>query len=161
MRIYIQQLQINQDNYITEHYLSHGESLYYVTDEDCTWDYYVRASDKDDAIAQVQESYPLAQIKTLTPTSAPMSTFIHYCAVNDVNGNPQRCYVLHDEDQTPIAVWDEGYMGSDAVPGVWRKAAYNARRVKCSETKYRKLLKTLPSPRHAYEVVGYSHLQYI
>lgn len=32
----------------------------------------------------------------------------HFCAANDVNGNPQRCYVLVDEDGRNLAAWDEG-----------------------------------------------------
>jgi hypothetical protein len=59
-----------------------------------------------------------------------MAQFIHYCAQNDRNGNPQRCYVLLDpDDNTPIAAWNEGYYGHDAVPGVWRRDAYHAERI--------------------------------
>ncbi len=88
-----------------------------------------------------------------------MSTFTHHCAPNDYYGNPRRCYVLHDEDQTPIAAWDEGYNGHHAVPGIWRDAAYNAPRVNCTAAEYRELIKTLPSPDYAHEVKGYSHLR--
>jgi hypothetical protein len=46
-----------------------------------------------------------------------MAQFIHYCAQNDRNGNPQRCFVLLDpDDGNPIAAWNEGYYGHDAVP---------------------------------------------
>lgn len=88
-----------------------------------------------------------------------MADIVHYCASNDVNGNPQRCYVLTDLDGQPVAVWDEGYLGSHAVPGWWRETAYNAPRISCSVTKYRKLLRTLPSPAYAHDVPGYSHLR--
>lgn len=82
----------------------------------------------------------------------------HFCASNDINGNPQRCYVLVDEAGQSLAVWDEGYKGSDAVPGIWRKEAYNALHSKVSVRNYKKLLKTLPSPDYASDVVGYSDL---
>lgn len=68
---------------------------------------------------------------------------VHYCAPNDINGNPQRCYVLTDNDGTNLAAWDEGYLGHHAVPNSLRDAAYNADRVKCSATAYRKLLRAL------------------
>lgn len=83
--------------------------------------------------------------------------FKHYCAPNDVNGNPRRVYVLVDDGDN-IAAWDEGYLGSDAVPGVFRDAAYNAERVNCSATMYRKLCK-LPSPKWAHDIPGYEHLR--
>jgi hypothetical protein len=88
-----------------------------------------------------------------------MANITHHCANNDVNGNPQRCYVLTDLDDQPVAVWDEGYLGHHAVPGIWRDAAYNAPRINCSVAKYRRLLRTLPSPKWAHDVPGYSHLR--
>jgi len=86
-----------------------------------------------------------------------MATIKHYCATNCVNGNPRRVYVLFFDGE-PIAAWDEGYSGSDAVPGIWRRQAYEAKRINCSARKYKQLLK-LPSPAYAYEVKGYSHLR--
>jgi hypothetical protein len=83
---------------------------------------------------------------------------LHLCAKNDYNGNPQRAYVLIDEDG-PVAVWDEGYYGCDAVPGDFRKMAYDAERQDVSVRKYKKLLKELPSPEYAYQVKGYAHLK--
>jgi hypothetical protein len=83
---------------------------------------------------------------------------LHYCAKNDVNGNPQRAYVLIDEDG-PIAVWNEGYCGSDAVPGDFRSMARNAERQEIGVREYKKLLRELPSPEYAYQVKGYAHLR--
>jgi hypothetical protein len=83
---------------------------------------------------------------------------LHYCAKNDVNGNPQRAYVLIDEEG-PIAVWDEGYYGSDAVPGDFRSMARDAERQEISVRRYKKLLSKLPSPDYAYQVKGYAHLR--
>jgi hypothetical protein len=88
-----------------------------------------------------------------------MATIVHYCAPHDHNGNPQRCYVLFNLDNEAVAAWDEGYLGNLALPGIWREAAYNAPRINCSVTKYRKLLRTLPSPAYAHDVPGYSHLR--
>ena len=83
----------------------------------------------------------------------------HFCASNDLNGNPQRCFVLVDEDGEAMAAWDEGYMGSDAVPGIWRREAYSAARSPITVREYKRLLKTLPSPSYAHDVTGYSHLR--
>lgn len=75
-----------------------------------------------------------------------MSQILHYCASNDYNGNPQRCYVLVDNDGNNLAAWDEGYLGEHAVPEQWRKQAYDSTRKNCSVRLYRKLRKSLPSP---------------
>jgi hypothetical protein len=88
-----------------------------------------------------------------------MATIRHLCAANDVNGNPQRLYALIDGDNEMVAVWDEGYYGSDAVPGIWRQDAYFAKREEISVIKYITLLRNYPSPDYAYEVKGYSHLR--
>lgn len=87
-----------------------------------------------------------------------MATIKHFCARNDANGNPQRLYVLSIDGEY-VAAWDEGYEGLYVVPGVWRADAYNAERIDCSQKLYRKLLRTLPSPKWAHDVPGYSHLR--
>ena len=89
-----------------------------------------------------------------------MATITHYCAENDYNGNPQRVYVLSNEDGNHAA-WDEGYKGSHAVPGIWREQAYFAEPVKITVKQYKQFLRELPSPDYAYEVKGYSHLRSI
>jgi hypothetical protein len=94
-------------------------------------------------------------------TMEGLKGFIHYCAENDYYGNPQRLYVLSDETGKNIACWDEGCKGSDAVPGIWRKDAYQAQRFNISVTKYKQLLRTLPSPKWADEVEGYERLAYM
>lgn len=87
-----------------------------------------------------------------------MANILHMCAKNDHNGNPQRLYVLSSDEGEFIAAWDEGYMGFDAVPGIWRKDAYLSQRFDISITKYKQLKRTLPSPDYAHEVKGYAHL---
>lgn len=84
---------------------------------------------------------------------------LHFCASTDLNGNPQRCYVLFNPDGRSCAAWDEGYNGHHAVPGVWRDAAYDSERVQVSVKEYKKILKTLPSPDYGSEVKGYEHLK--
>ena len=84
--------------------------------------------------------------------------FQHLCTHNDRNGNPRRLFVLIDEGQR-VAVWDEGYLGHHAVPGVWREAAYNAERLDIKPYLYYELLRRLPSPKWAHEVPGFSHLR--
>ena len=88
-----------------------------------------------------------------------MTNILHMCAKNDVNGNPRRLYVMSNDDGKYIACWDEGYKGSDAVPGEFRKDAYLSQRFDVTVTEYNKLLRTLPHPDFAYEVEGYSHLR--
>lgn len=83
---------------------------------------------------------------------------LHFCASNDVNGNPQRLYALVSNCGI-IAVWDEGYHGSDAVPGIWREEAYNAARHNISVRKYKQLLKANISPAYAHLVPGFEHLK--
>ena len=102
--------------------------------------------------------HPSCRIKESTTPEPTMTAILHLCAKNDYNGNPQRAYVLIDEDG-PVAVWDEGYYGSDAVPGDFRKMAYDAERQEISVRKYKKLFKELPSPDYAYQVKGYAHLK--
>ena len=87
-----------------------------------------------------------------------MAKIEHYCAPNDVNGNPQRAFVLINPEGEQVAAWDEGYLGDHAVPGIWRRAAYAADRINVSARDYRRLLKSLPSPAWASEVPGYAHL---
>jgi hypothetical protein len=88
-----------------------------------------------------------------------MANFLHLCTKNDNNGNPRRLFVLSDNETGKfLACWDEGYKGSDAVPGIWRKDAYLSQRFDVSVTDYNKLRRTLPSPDHANEVEGYAHL---
>lgn len=84
--------------------------------------------------------------------------FQHLCTNNDRNGNPRRLYVLINEGQR-VAVWDEGYSGYQAVPGIWRDAAYDAERVNITTKLYYELRRMLPSPDHAYDVPGFSHLR--
>lgn len=83
---------------------------------------------------------------------------IHACAENDVNGNPQRLYLLTDEEGRILASWDEGYNGHHAVPGPWRNQAYNAQRTEISPSSYRWLLANTPHPDYAHQVKGYEHL---
>lgn len=83
---------------------------------------------------------------------------LHLCTTNDNNGNPRRLFVLSNEEGEFIAAWDEGYKGSDAVPGPFRKQAYLAQRHDIKATEYNRLKRTLPSPDWAHEVPGYAHL---
>ena len=63
-RVYIQRQKINKGGYIAGGiYFGHGDPLYYVMDEDCIWEDYIRASDRADAIEIVRKRYPLAQIR--------------------------------------------------------------------------------------------------
>jgi hypothetical protein len=68
------------------------------------------------------------------------------CANNDYYGNPQRLYVMSDDEGKFIAAWDEGYEGHHAVPESLRNEAYSSQRFDISVTKYNKLRRTLPSP---------------
>jgi len=84
--------------------------------------------------------------------------FQHLCTHNDRNGNPRRLFVLCD-DKRRVAVWDEKHYGVDAVPGIWREAAYKAERLDIKPSLYYELKRNLPSPNWAHEVPGYSALR--
>ena len=73
-----------------------------------------------------------------------MTSIQHFCAQNDINGNPRRIYVASFEGEQ-VAAWDEGYLGSDAVPGSLRRMAYESERIGCTVKQYNQL-KKLPSP---------------
>ena len=75
-----------------------------------------------------------------------MFPILHMCANNDYYGNPQRLYVMSDDEGKFIAAWDEGYEGYNAVPEPLRDEAHMAQRFNVSVTKYKTLLRTLPSP---------------
>jgi len=63
-KVYIQKQRINNGGYIAGGiYFGCGNPLYYVMDEDCIWEDYIRASDRADAVEQIRQRYPLAQIK--------------------------------------------------------------------------------------------------
>ncbi len=40
---------------------------------------------------------------------------IHFCATNDINGNPRRCYAIINNNGDWKAVLDEGYLGIQVV----------------------------------------------
>jgi len=84
--------------------------------------------------------------------------FQHLCTHNDRYDNPRRLFVLVDKGRR-VAVWDEKHYGVDAVPGVWRDAAYRAERLDITPGLYNELKRNLPSPNWAHEVPGYTHLR--
>ena len=91
---------------------------------------------------------------TPAPTNtAPVTMYpiLHLCAKNDYYGNPQRLYVMSDEEGKFIQCWDEGYNGYHAVPEELRNEAYLAQRVNVSVTKYKQLLRTLPTSKVSKE----------
>ena len=64
---------------------------------------------------------------------------------------PQRLYVMSDDEGKFIQCWDEGYNGYHAVPEELRNDAYLAQRVNVSVTKYKQLLRTLPTSKVSKE----------
>ena len=80
-----------------------------------------------------------------------MFPILHMCANNDYYGNPQRLYVMSNDDGLFVKCWDEGYEGYNAVPEELRKEAYLAQRVNVSVTKYKQLLRTLPTSKVSKE----------
>ena len=63
-KVYVQKQRVNAGGYIAGGvYFGCGDPLYYVMDEDCIWEDYIRASDRADAIEIVRKRYPLAQIR--------------------------------------------------------------------------------------------------
>ena len=79
--------------------------------------------------------------------------FQHLCTHNDRYDNPRCLFVLVDEGRR-VAVWDEKHYGVDAVPGIWRDAAYRAERLEITPGLYNELKRNLPSPEWVHEVFG-------
>ena len=98
---------------------------------------------------------------TNTTTETNFCCIKHLCADNDYNGNPRRVYTLIDEDGYYLAAWNEGYSGHHAVPGEWRRQAYEAHKERISTREYNRIRAEVPSPDYAYEVSGYSHLRMV
>lgn len=74
-------------------------------------------------------------------SAARPTSCLHFCARNDVNGNPQRVYVAYNSRSQVVAITDEGYDGKPK----WL-SEMNARqvwevRVDVSVTEYRKWIK--------------------
>lgn len=67
---------------------------------------------------------------------------LRHKAPNDRNGNARRVYVLYSFGARIMGVWDEGSLGSSALPFDYR--LYPCVDVPCSATEYRTLLKTTP-----------------
>jgi hypothetical protein len=85
----------------------------------------------------------------------------YYCAKNDTNGNPRRLFALVENSRV-LAAWDEGYEGTQCVPGVWRKQAWEAMMFDkhgISVRQYNEILRTAPGPAWGHEVPGYEHLR--
>ena len=70
----------------------------------------------------------------------------------------QEVFVKVSETGQYLAQWPN-VLGSDSVPGIWRKEAYNAKRQYVGQYEYAKIAE-LPSPSYAYQVPTYSHLRY-
>lgn len=72
----------------------------------------------------------------------------HLAAPNDVNGNPRRLYLVHDliRGGSPRA-YDEGYLGSEAVPQGIREDAHElAPRLEVTPKAYRDTLRRFGVP---------------
>lgn len=52
---------------------------------------------------------------------------IHLAATNDTNGNPRRLYVKLDRRGFIAGAWDEGYLGSGAIPSQYRREVVGPR----------------------------------
>jgi hypothetical protein len=83
---------------------------------------------------------PDTELGTLSNVMYPI---LHLCAKNDYYGNPQRLYVMSNNDGLFVKCWDEGYNGYHAVPEELRNEAYLAQRLDISEAKYNTLKRKL------------------
>lgn len=79
--------------------------------------------------------------------------YIHFCATNDANGNPRRCYAIIDTKGKWRAVLDEGYVGIQVVlrwAERYRFKVNEAGAVNITPAEYRTLIragKELPAER--------------
>lgn len=61
----------------------------------------------------------------------------HWCAPNDVNGNPRRLFVVFDDQGNIARIVDEGYRGEPADI----RALVHLPSVRITATEYRNLIK--------------------
>ena len=75
-----------------------------------------------------------------------MYAIVKLNAGNDVNGNPQCCYVVETKDsKTPPIVYDEGYKGSRVVPNhIWENGIFIGE-FETTEKEYHSLLRLIQS----------------
>ncbi len=61
---------------------------------------------------------------------------IHLCTKNDRNGNPRRAWAVFDPKGLITAFYEEGYVGSEAVPPEQRARAYYAPSINVSPSEW-------------------------
>jgi len=62
---------------------------------------------------------------------------LRLAAPNDGNGNPRRVFVAFDG--SVVGAWDEGYLGSDAIPEALR-GSYGGITIEVTPREYRRYL---------------------
>tara|TARA_R100000152_G_C6756515_1_gene180287 strand:+ start:872 stop:1078 length:207 start_codon:yes stop_codon:yes gene_type:complete len=62
-------------------------------------------------------------------------------STNDVNGNPRRAWIELDENGIKKNVFNEGYMGYNAVPKRIREQAKSCIQIRVSIKEYKELIK--------------------
>lgn len=67
---------------------------------------------------------------------APGTVCILLAAPNDTNGNPRRLFVVFNDTDNMVEVWDEGYHGKPKALG-----AYNPARIHIPASEYREILR--------------------
>ena len=64
-------------------------------------------------------------------------TLIYLAATNDTNGNPRRAWIEF-RDGLAIAFYEEGYVGTAALPEELRKQSYLAPRINVTPTELKR-----------------------
>ncbi|HEY5606258.1 MAG TPA: hypothetical protein VIL45_07045 [Thermoplasmata archaeon] len=80
-----------------------------------------------------------------------MSSIIRLDAGHDRNGNPRRCYLLLSGEGEILAVANEGYRGSGAIPDSWNLPSGHRRTIgvtlATTPAEYRELVKLPRDPK--------------
>jgi hypothetical protein len=87
-----------------------------------------------------------AEIESRSLALLDSFTVLHFTAPNDRNGNPRRLWAAFTPAGQLVNAWDEGYLGSHAIPAAIRHKAATCYAIPVSAATYSAML------RHARQV---------
>jgi hypothetical protein len=89
-----------------------------------------------------------AEIETRSLALLNSFAVLHFTAPNDSNGNPRRLWAAFTPAGQLLNAWDEGYVGSHAIPAAIRHKAATCYAIPISAATYRAML------RHARQIAA-------
>ena len=72
-----------------------------------------------------------------------MFRMIYLCTSNDANGNPRRAWFLLNDFGLCTEVYEEGYLGTKAVPAKYKDAQLAAPRINVTVHEYKSWIKSV------------------